>query len=410
MVNPPKTKIFLDTYHPMLNGKCSVKLEVYFDGKRKHYLTGHTLSKLEYDKSYSASPGKELKEAHEEIVFFEANAKEIIKDLKEKFSYPLFEKRFFKQKGISTCVFILMAQKVEKLKKDGRISTATNIFCASSSLEEFVKPKLKLLFDDINVEFLNEYEKWMIKRGRAMTTIGMYLREIRTLFNEAIKDHAISQEIYPFKGNESFVIPTGRNLKRPIEIDDIMRILSFKTKTNTEERNRDLWIFSYLGNGMNIKDMIQLKYKNVTYNSIIFERAKTARANKKEPILIEFVIRPEAAAIIKKWGNSSENSNNYIFPILDNDMTFQEAYNRKHYFLKSINKTMKQIGLELGILTKLTTYVTRHSFTNTLIKNGGDLILAKESLGHASQNTTQHYISNISSEGKKKLADGLLKY
>jgi integrase len=56
----------------------------------------------------------------------------------------------------------------------------------------------------------------------------------------------------------------------------------------------------------------------------------------------------------------------YVFPVLHDSMSPTKQLNEKKLFLQVINKYMKRIGTKLGIETKLTTYVARHTFATVL--------------------------------------------
>jgi hypothetical protein len=63
-------------------------------------------------------------------------------------------------------------------------------------------------FDNIIVDWLKHYEQEMINEGKSFTTISMYIRCIRTLFNEGIDTRIIKENIYPF-GKKLYEIPVG---------------------------------------------------------------------------------------------------------------------------------------------------------------------------------------------------------
>ena len=51
----------------------------------------------------------------------------------------------------------------------------------------------------------------------------MYLRPLRTIFNEAIEDGIIKREkCYPF-GRRKYKIPASKNTKKSLDLEDIKR-------------------------------------------------------------------------------------------------------------------------------------------------------------------------------------------
>ncbi len=68
---------------------------------------------------------------------------------------------------------------------------------------------------------------------------------------------------------------------------------------------------------------------------------------------------------------------------------------------------MKAICDELGIDKKITTIVSRHSFSTQLKRSGVSTEFIQEALGHTSKKTTENYLDSFSKEVKKEFA-GLL--
>jgi len=139
------------------------------------------------------------------------------------------------------------------------------------------KPTAILRFEHVTPDFLKAYEQWMLLYGRAakkkklkkgeaavdtpatLTTVGIYCRQLRSVFNDAIRDKVVSSELYPF-GKGGYVIPAGANIKKALSKTDVMKIISYQSEPGSyEERGRDLWVVSYLSNGMNITDICNIK-------------------------------------------------------------------------------------------------------------------------------------------------------
>ena len=87
------------------------------------------------------------------------------------------------------------------------------------------------------------------------------------MFNEAIEDGIIRKEQYPF-GRRKYVIPASRNVKKALTLSEIERIFNYTCQDGSaEQKARDLWVFSYLFNGANIKDIAMLKYQKYAERS-----------------------------------------------------------------------------------------------------------------------------------------------
>jgi integrase len=115
--------------------------------------------------------------------------------------------------------------------------------------------------------------------------------------------------------------------------------------------------FIYLCNGLNVADLIKLKYSNIVDGEICFVRQKTEKRAKNQK-LIRVALIPALQHIIDKWGNLKVDSN-YIFPYLEGGESDEERYKKTRELYKRINKRMKLIGEEIGI-ENITTYTARH--------------------------------------------------
>lgn len=78
------------------------------------------------------------------------------------------------------------------------MGTASNYATSSRSLKQFLayrkKRSERRSFEDIIVSFLNEYETWMLQKGNSISTVGIYLRPLRTLFNTAKEEGKVDQD------------------------------------------------------------------------------------------------------------------------------------------------------------------------------------------------------------------------
>jgi hypothetical protein len=59
--------------------------------------------------------------------------------------------------------------------------------------------KLNLSFKEISADFLKRYEKWMIEHRKSITTVGIYMRTLRAIFNEAIHQEVVQKEQKPLQ-------------------------------------------------------------------------------------------------------------------------------------------------------------------------------------------------------------------
>ncbi|MDR1459074.1 MAG: site-specific integrase [Bacteroidales bacterium] len=221
----------------------------------------------------------------------------------------------------------------------------------------------KILFDMVTVTWLKKCEAIWLK-SMNYTSIGMHMRNLRAMMNEARKSGVIKESQYPF-GKDKYEIKTGESHKKALPITQIGNIYRFEDGLEATEKYRDLWMFIYLCNGINVVDLLKLKYSNIVDDEICFIRQKTERTSKtvKE---IRAAVTPEMKAIIERWGNPY-GPDNYIFPFLTGNETALQRKIITQDVTKRINKCSKRIGRELGI-GNVTTYTSRHTYFHFRLK------------------------------------------
>ena len=364
-------------------------------------LSEMSLNKVDFEKVEIGKARGELKDMQLKLQAIEAKAKAIIETLSP-FSFEIFKQQFegkaeFQKQVIENDLFSYFVKAIEQLKSEERLGTANAYQCSLSSLKAFSNRE-KLTFQEISVEFLKKYENWMLAKHSSPTTIGIYLRNVRTLYNKAISEGIITIDKKPF-GRGQYTIPTGNNVKKALTKADIERIIAYQVKEGSSEHfAKDLWYFSYLSNGMNIKDIALLQHKNVQSDKLIFQRAKTAKTTRNKPKLIAVILQQQQLDIIQHWGNPKTSNETYLFPILSENKNAEEERKIVRQKTKTINMHMKRIGMELGLELTLTTYVARHSFATVLKRAGAPIGVISEMLGHSDLKTTESYLDSFSDE------------
>lgn len=392
-------ELFLDTYHPKQDNTCNVKIRVYYNRYYKYYSTEIDLLPDEFNSVlYAKRKTPEQKATAAQLNFYLGKANGIIEKLRV-FTFDIFEEAYFEKRNIDNSVSYAFEKYIKELKADDRIGTAVTYECAINSLEAYKK---NLKFADVTPSFLKQYERYMIKNEKSTTTISMYLRSLRAIFNR----ENINKELYPF-GRGKYEIPTAKNIKKALTMEEISLIFNHKITPGTnKDRARDYFIFMYLCNGMNVKDLCLLKWENIEDDFILYERAKTANTEKeKKPIRV--ALKPEAKDIIEKWGQLSLSKKTFVFPHLTSEMNAEREREVYQQLTKIINKYLKEIAAELRIDKNITTYAARHSFATVLKRSGADISMISDLLGHSNVQTTQSYLDSFEDDQIKKQTDVL---
>jgi integrase len=246
------------------------------------------------------------------------------------------------------------------------------------------------------------------KDGLTRTTVGIYLRPLRAVFNTAIELKEIDRSIYPF-GKRGYTIPKGQKVKKALSKAQLA-LLRDAAEENTEQKKaKDFWFFSYTCQGMNVKDICLLRNEDLSPESLSFFRAKTKNTNKNQyPVTV--MLTNKAKEVIAEYRNPDTSPKAFVFPILKTTDTNLEKRRKIQNFTKFINQHIKKLASKVGITEDISTYFARHSFATLAIQGGAGMEFVMEALSHSDIKTTQGYFAGFEDAGNKKILDDLMNF
>ncbi|WP_320052635.1 site-specific integrase [uncultured Acetobacteroides sp.] len=373
-----------------------IKIRVNYKRQREYYSTGRSISKDEWEKlpQSKTTSAKKLKEEIESSFSLVRKNVEYMVERGE-FSFDLLNLRL--GRGTGDTVNTAIRAKIEELKSDGRISTMKLFVNTLLLIERFGGANIQ--FSSITVNWLKLCEQEWLKTKK-YSTIGMHFRNLRIVMNDARRAGVVKESQYPF-GRGKFEIKTGEAHKKALTKNQIKAIFEYNTTNEATMKYKDLWIMCYLCNGINIADLIKLRFSDIINGEICFVRQKTARTTKSRKE-IRIIVTDEIQRIIDRWGNAP-SKDNYLFSFLKGKESPIERKSILEDVIVRINKRMKLIGEELGI-GKITTYTARHSYATILKRSGANIAYISESLGHTDLKTTESYLASFEREERIKNA------
>jgi integrase len=385
------------------DGKYPIKLNIYYGEGKKKYGIKESVTKDEWEKVFSSNlRDTELKNLRTRLKATETKAQKIIDNL-HPFSIVAFEEAFFQRNPHSgeqhlSKLSYWFDRYISTLRENGQIGTAISYRTTINSINEFKK---NLTIYDISPDFLLAYESHMTNAGKSISSVGIYMRQLRAIINQAINNNMLSADKYPFK---KYQVPAGRNIKKALPADDLQKLLDYKTTDKNKQKAIDFWIFSYLCNGINFTDIAHLKPENINGNYLHFIREKTKRTKKKDLRPIKVGLNPRVSEIIERQKNT-DPANPFLFPVLTAGLSPLTTKHRCIKFIKWVNKYMDEIRLEKEIAMKVGTYAARHSFSTVLKRKGVSTSYIKESLGHSSEAITESYLDSFTDDVKLEYAN-----
>jgi integrase/recombinase XerD len=410
--------LWLDTRRAKNSGLYPLKLRVASGSTAtewEYFPLKMDLSKEHFERSYlSPKPRAEYKELKRELEAILSRANAVIKEMRV-FTLEDFRRRFFSPKTATTAINYHYQQYIDKLTREGRIKTADSYELSLGSLMKYrgtLKGKAtELQFSEITPEFLTNYERWMKKEGRERTTVGFYLRALRAIFNLATAGGDIGSDAYPF-GKGKYQIPTGKKVKKALGKDMLKVLFEFPTQVPQQIQARDYWFFSYCCNGMNVRDIAELKNSNLQGDFLRFYRTKTINTTKSDPKLIQVPLNAFAKDFIAKYRTAGGGglAESYLFPILSAGLSDRDRVTKVDNFTRFLNQHIKNLAEAAGIEEEISTNWGRHSFTTNAIRNGASMEYIQGALGHNSINTTNNYFAGFEDNIQKHVSDNLMNF
>jgi integrase/recombinase XerD len=419
------------------------KLKVYYQKDTRNFLTVYGLSATDEKKLVSPRLGTELQRVKDSLAELRRTAETFASDMRpfnfddfiqdflkdnphidqtriklpeakpadQEFDYKPYHKKFpilleTPEAGTIGQVFLSIIQYKILI---GKVTTALLYQQAYTSLKKFGG---NATFQKVTHKYLHAYGEWMKSQGNSKTTTGIYLRNLRGVFNEAETLKIIKKETcYPF-GKKKYRIPGTRNVKKAYEVEEIQKVYHYQCDPEKPwlQRAKDFVLFIVFGKGLNPLDICQLQRKHVVEGLISFERGKTEETSKEDPPKIVIVIDDTIGPIIDrqclkdKHGNPVMDPESYLFPIFVHGMNPLEQYERRQLFIEFVNKWFTYILADVGVNKPGRCYDLRHTYATVQILGGADLNQIQEDLGQQDPRTTRRYVASLPITYKKLAA------
>jgi integrase len=422
-------------------GKHPVRIRVTHQRKRKYYPVLNLdrekvfLTQKEFDFFTSTALArlrKENRSMREVLDGAVDSAKAAIKEAtlngKKPFSIGEFERKYLGADANHNFLSYFKSH-IEKLARKGQAGTVRAYSSAYNALHAFQNGRD---FDpaDLTAQKLEAFDEWLRtprpKAGKKKakeekmtkplndTSVSIYMRCIRSVYNEMAATDEYLAAMYPFSRKDSdkkYRIPTGGGQKgQTLSKDELRSFINGKLKgeaipENPMYRAKQLFLFSFFGQGANFKDLALLRYENVSKDYVEFERQKTIRT-KSGSRKVQIPLTDELKEILIEQGSSDKKKTNFIFEVFDakKKYTPKEIDDVIRQWIKTTNKWLRRY-CEHNDLSVVSTYSARHTFAS-ISKSHLPLAMISNMLGHSRVTTTQTYLGRFDNEENKA---GLMK-
>lgn len=310
-----------------------------------------------------------------------------------------------RNKKTSESLFTFMNLLIALLLKNGQLRTMQHYKATLNSYMRFRDGK-DILIKEIDAEEMQSYEAYLRNVAKVCAnTSSFYLRILRATYNKAVeKGSTPAPQQNPFKNVYTGIAKTK---KRAIPTAAVSKIKHLNTANDTYDANkltpkqelaRDAFLMSFYLRGISFIDLAHLRKSDLKDGFISYTRSKTGQR-------ISIRWEKDMQDIVDKY-QADTASSPYLFPFLVSDTkrknrTILDERKDKlrlyHNAESRITYHLKKLGAKMGIRSKLTLYVARHSWATTARDKNFSISIISQALGHNSETTTQIYLRSIQS-------------
>ncbi len=175
-----------------------------------------------------------------------------------------------------------------------------------------------LSFNDITKEWLEGFDRFLVKYNPAKNTRNIHFRNIRAVFNDAIDNNITTA--YPFR---KFKIRPEATKKRSLTLEQLRSLFSYPVEPY-QQRYLDMFKLSFFLIGINVTDLCLL-YDISPDGHLVYRRAKTKK-------MYNIKVEPEALEIINRY-----RGKNFLLNLMD-------GIKRPRTFTMKFDRALKEIG------------------------------------------------------------------
>lgn len=233
---------------------------------------------------------------------------------------------------------------------------------------DFIKKDL-LLVDKLDIE------KYIRSLNKSSKTISHVISSLKSFYNYYMRMGNI-------KSNPTDEIDRPKIEKKIPEfltLEEVSSLLNFEVNNEFEARNKAILELLY-SSGLRISELTNLELSNIDLDECLV-RVRGKGSKERIVPLGDYAIDALKEYIYFYRPMLNKNNSSYVF--LNNR---GGILSRQFIF-----KVIKEECIKKGIRKNVSPHTLRHTFATHLLKNGADLRIIQELLGHENLSTTQIY-------------------
>ena len=384
-------KLMLNKSRILNNGSYPLVFQVIHNRRKKLLYTGYRMKEEVFDESegkimngvgstFTATEvvkmNRELRKMRNQIDIrirqLERTREEFtVEDILTQNAFGTGKSQFYLLRYINAQI-----ERKQELKKVGMAAAYKS---TRSSLAKFIGcPDVRM--SEVDLAFVRRYEDFLYSNGASGNTVSYYLRNLRSLYNQAVTDGYHPRGEYPFAKAQT---RPAKTVKRALSRTDMQNLADLNLENEPElEFTRDLYLFSFYAQGMAFVDIVLLKKTDICNGVLTYSRHKSKQ-------LIRIVVTPQMQGVIDKYNTENE----YLFPIISGE--YASGYQKYRLALGRINRHLKKIAVAADIKVALTTYTARHTWATLARDYGAPISVISAGLGHTSEEMTRVYLKDF---------------
>lgn len=267
-------------------------------------------------------------------------------------------------------------------------------------LKDFgVKAKRKIDFDDINLEFYDDFVAYLSECGYKRNYIGKQIRTLKTFLNEAL-ERGLTKNIA--HKSRRFTAPSERVSNIYLSLEELDELYALDLTSQPRLENvRDLFVFGCY-TGLRFSDFTMVKSQDIDLGEKLIEIQ-----TQKTKELVAIPIYPITEQIIAKYRDKTQNS-------LPTSISNQKFNNYIKEVAQKLNTLNTKISEELWLngkrvvktyykWEKVSSHTARRSFATNMFILGYRAQTIMKITGHRTESSFMAYLKMSPRENAKSM-------
>lgn len=392
-------RVYLDKRSVGKDGRCPLRLVIWKDGKKAMPLTGIRVSPDDWD-------GSRCKNARLNVRIRDIldNAEDVELVIKREGRYASMDldglvdevrrKALMSQPARKRRDDLLLRRLEDYRDRQSKAGTRSVYQRTIDILRLYDRRADETTLGEADYAYICGLERWCKNRGLKTNTISIYIRNIRTVFNDAIASGL--NVVSPFP---RFKIRQEATAKRALTLDQLRQLRDMDLPDD-QRRYRDYFMLMFYLIGINTTDLFHALPGDLRGDRLEYQRDKTGK-------MYSVKVEPEAMEIINRY-----RGKDHLLEALDHHGDFLSWRTQLNKRLKALGQVTGKRGKVVadGPFPFLSTYWARHSWATIAYEAGVSVDTIAQALGHSDRahSVTMIYIKPDQSkvdEANRKVID-----